>query len=288
MIYNKQIHWNIGGAFSKYDSIMDFFKKNELFNKYKKITVYDGVENCIWNGGRLHKYTPVIDSYIEQYYSLGWGINLTFTNSTIDINDPLGNHLLNKFHKKGNGIILVNETLKNYIRKNFPKYNLIYSITGCGLLNGYPMKNKDLYFYKNKQKEYDMIVPRCESTFDDKLRELNKDKIEILVSDTCILNCPFFHDHFHQINQNNLKHKDASSKELNAIGECWIDKKEFKRITSFEKKAMGSKYPFYLKPSQIKSLVQEGFSTFKIQGREASTDDFIYDLNRFLIDYDRL
>jgi len=285
MNLNKRIHWNIAGAFAKYNLIIDFFSKRNLYNKYRHITVYDGIENCTWNGGRLHKYIPYNKKIKEHYYDLGWSINLTFSNTKINLNDEKGNYLLKEFHKEGNGIILVNDDLRKYINKNYPKYKLIHSITACGDIQGFPLREEDLIFYKDKLKKYDMIIPRCDSTFDKKLRILDKEKIEILISDTCILNCPHFGKHFKDIAKHNEKEINATADLWTKVGECWIESQEFKKKVAFEKRMLGDKYPFYLSYKQIQSLIREGYTTFKIQGREASEKDFLFDLNRFLRDY---
>ncbi len=285
MDLNKKIHWNIAGGFIKHEIIMDFFLKNNLINKYKCISVYDGIENCKWNGGRLHQYVPFSKKIKEKYEELGWSINLTFTNPNIDLMDPIGNKLLEEFHNEGKGIILINDSLRDHIRRNYPKYKLIHSITGCGCVQGFPLRDCDLNFYKEKQEKYDVIIPRSDSIFDSKLRQLDISRIELLISDTCILNCPFFGKHFEEIAKHNSSGKDASEDMKKRIGECWIQKDEFEKKIEMEKKVFGDKYPFYLSFEQIKSLIKEGFTTFKIQGRESSEKDFLQDLAKFLKDY---
>jgi len=285
MDLNKKMHWNIAGGFVKHEIIMDYFTKNNLFGRYGHISVYDGIENCVWNGGRLHSFVPYRKEVKEKYYGLGWSINLTFTNPIIDLNDEKGNYLLEEFHKEGNSIILVNDDLRKYIKKSFPKYTLIHSITACGEVQGFPIRDEDLAFYKDKQDKFDVIIPRCDSTFDPRLKELDIDRLEILISDTCILNCPYFGDHFKKIAQHNESGKDASKEQVEGIGECWVPKDEFDRKTKFEKRLMGDKYPFYLSFKQIQNLVKDGFTIFKMQGREAPEEEYRYDLGRFMRDY---
>ena len=157
----EKINWNISGAFCKSDIILKFFRENNLFSTFKSISVYDGVSRCLWNGGRMHYDNAPAQSIKEDYYKIGWGINLTFSNFDIDINDPLGNELLHEFHKEGNGIILVNENFRKYLRKNFPKYKLIHSVTGCGHAQELPLRDRDVDFYLDLQDKYDLVIPRC-------------------------------------------------------------------------------------------------------------------------------
>ncbi len=143
----QKINWKISGDFCKSDIILKFFRENNLFSTFKSISVYDGVSRCLWNGGRMHYDNTPAQSIKEDYYKIGWGINLTFSNFDIDINDPLGNELLHEFHKEGNGIILVNENFRKYLRKNFPKYKLIHSVTGCGHAQELPLRDRDVDCY---------------------------------------------------------------------------------------------------------------------------------------------
>lgn len=286
MSLNKRLTWNIAGAFAKHDTIYSFFKDRNLLNTYGKIVLYDGIEECVWNGGRLNNPIPYSEEIRDLYYSLGWSINLTFTNFIIDTSDEKGNFLLEKMHKEGNGIILVNDSLREYVRKNYPKYKIYYSITGCGPAK-FPMDDETFSFYKDKLGIHDTLVPRCDNNLDPRLKDLDISKLELLVSDTCVLNCPHWEDHFKAYSVLNRRGKAATQKDWDNV-ECWVPKDDFDRRTNMERKALKDKYPFYLSPNQIKKLINEGFHNFKIQGRESDDKDFLYDLDRYLVDYDKL
>jgi len=283
MNINKRLTWNIAGAFAKHSTIYSFFKEHDLFDTYGKIVVYDGIEECVWNGGRLNNPIPYDETIRDLYYDLGWSINLTFTNFLINTKDEKGNFLLEKMHQEGNGIILVNDDLRRYVRKNYPKYKIYYSITGCGPAK-FPMDDATFNFYKDKLDIFDTLVPRCDNNLDPRLSDLDKSKLELLVTDTCVLNCPHWEDHFKAYSVLNRRGKEATQKDWDNV-ECWVPKDEFKRKTTMERKALGDKYPFYLSTKQIKNLIDQGFYNFKIQGRESSEEDFLYDLNRYLVNY---
>lgn len=287
MSLNKKITWHIAGAFSKFEVLKKYFEEKNLFDKYGSIVVYDGIEVCKWNAGRLNRKVSYDEKIRDYYYGLGWAINLTFTNYNIDTKDEMGNFLLEKMHRKGNGIILINEDLRRYVKKNYPKYKLIHSITGCGQAQ-YPMSDDTHSFYKNIQDNYDTLIPRCDNNFDPRLRNLDISRMEILVSDTCIMNCKHWHDHFKAYSDLNSRGTSATEAELKSIEECWIPKEEFAKKTELERKVLRDKYPFNLNAPQIKSLLLEGFSNFKIQGREAKVDEYLGDLGRYLVDYDSL
>ena len=286
MDLNKKITWHLAGAFSKFTELKKFFGEKDLFDRYGNIVVYDGIEVCKWNAGRLNRKVAYDEKIRDHYYGLGWNINLTFTNANIDVTDETGNFLLEKMHHEGNGIILINEDLRRYVQKNFPKYKLIHSITGCGKAQ-YPMTDDTYDFYKGIQDRYDTLIPRCDNNFDPRLKELDISRMEILVSDTCIMNCKHWHDHFQAYSDYNSKGISATAKGLKNIEECWIPKAELTKRVALERKAFKDNYPFDLNASQIKRLILDGFCNFKIQGRESSSEEYLGDLGRFLLDYNQ-
>ena len=150
----------LAGAFSKTVPLIKFLS-NRIVDT-SQLVVYDGINKCRWNGGRINRDVYYNDGMIDYYYNKGISIALTFSNHKIDLADPLGNELLAKFHREGNALIIVNDELRAYVREHFPKYDLIYSITGMGLLN-IPLQDSDVAFYKeleNTWKEMSEAVGR--------------------------------------------------------------------------------------------------------------------------------
>jgi len=260
--------FNLAGAFSKFGVISIFILKN---NPKNIETVYDGINQCSWNGGRINEDIYYKDSQINFYYKRNIGIALTFTNHIIDINDRLGNELLQKFHKEGNKIILVNDDLRKHIRQNFPKYKLVHSITDTGKLS--PIFEENIEYYKSLEKDYDFIVPKMEHAMflDDRV---NLSKYEIMLNDSCLYNCPLYNEHFKKINEQNLPGVNITPEEKYNISECWLknfnpdigDTKYYEEYKDM--KGMD------LTQSQIKSLYDKGISHFKISGREMDNDMF--------------
>ena len=134
----------IAGAFSKNIPIMRFLKK---YKDDAHIVLYDGINKCDWNGGRINREVFYNEAVMEYYYSRNVSIALTMSNHNIDLTDPVGNHLLEKFHKPGNALIIVNDDLRKYVRENYPDYDLIHSITGMGHLN-IPLQDEDVEWLK--------------------------------------------------------------------------------------------------------------------------------------------
>lgn len=293
---NNVMRINIAGAFSKSRELRLYITCNKNLIKKFNITVYDGVNCCPWNGGRINRDIVYDVNMMEFYYRNNISIALTFTNPEIDLNDKTGNHLLEVFHKPGNVIISINDKLREYIKQKYPLYKHTRSITGFSKIN-VPMSDEDLYNYKKLENDYDYIVPRCEHIFDERFTSLNQSKYEILLNDTCIYNCPYYGEHFEKIAEQNLEYnnpwKDASEAEMYNIEECWIsDRSTYKKPQIFNPdlndentiKKYGDNYGMDLKTKQIKRLIKQGVTNFKISGREMTSEEFNNELNYYLKD----
>jgi hypothetical protein len=265
MFFN--VRYLIAGAFSRTIPIF------EAISRYKgnaRIVVYDGINKCKWNGGRINRDVVYSETTMKYYYSKDVGIALTFTNNNIDLDDVVGNHLLEKFHRAGNAIILVNNDLREYIKKNYPRYELIYSITGMGTLN-IPLQDSDIQIYKRLESAYDWIVPRFEHVFDKRADELDRTKWEVMVNDTCVWKCKRFDEHFKAIAMENTL-GNAYSEE---IEECWIA--GFNPDIDSKQKSMD------IDIEHIEKLKALGVQSFKIIGRELDDDTYAGELKRYLI-----
>ena len=296
MIGDNSMRINIAGAFSKNTEIRLYIARNKQLIRKFNLTVYDGINNCPWNGGRVNRDIIHDDETIDFYYRNNISIALTFTNPIVNVNDRIGNELLKKFHNHGNIIISVSEELRDYIKDTYPYYKHTRSITAFGKIN-VPMSDAELQMYKDYEHHYDYIVPRCEHVFDERFTGLNQSKYEIMLNDTCIYNCPYYDEHFRKIAEQNRRYKkpweEAPPGEMYNIEECWLsDRSDYKNSDMFDmetgdKKAIsrhGDNYGMDLKVEQIKRLVSQGISNFKISGREMSFEDFNSELNRYLID----
>jgi hypothetical protein len=266
MLFNV-MRYLIAGAFSKSIPLIKFLGERKVDSS--KLIVYDGINKCRWNGGRINRDVFYKDSLIDYYYSKGVSIALTFSNHKINIDDPLGNELLAKFHKEGNALIIVNEDLRKHVRANFPKYDLIYSITGMGLLN-IPLQDEDIVFYKQLEQDYDWIVPRFEHIFDPRADELDKTKWEVMLNDTCVYGCKHWDAHFKAIADENTAGRPYSAE----VEECWLPKFDPNKDSKYE--------CMDIKPDAMRKLLEMGVHSFKITGREMTDDEYYGELTRFV------
>ena len=258
----------IAGAFSKSVPIIKFLTTNLVDTN--ELVVYDGINKCKWNGGRINRDVYYNDALINYYYSRGIKIALTFSNHNIDLNDEVGNHLLEKFHREGNALIIVNDNLRKYVRENFPKYDLIFSITGMGHLN-IPLQDSDIQWYKELEHKYDWIVPRFEHIFDPRSSELDKTKWEVMLNDTCVWGCKHYEAHFKAIADENTFGRPYSRE----VEECWLPKFNPDKDSKYEE--------MDIEPPAMKKLKAMGVRSFKITGREMKDDEYYGELKRFVI-----
>lgn len=257
----------IAGAFSKSIPIIKFLSHKMIDTN--QLVVYDGVNKCDWNGGRINRDVFYSDALINYYYSKGVSIALTMSNHNIDLNDPLGNELLEKFHREGNALIIVNDSLRAYVREHYPKYDLIYSITGMGLLN-IPLQDSDIAWYKDLESKYDWIVPRFEHIFDPRATELDRTKWEVMLNDTCVWACKYFDEHFKAIANENTARRPYSKE----VEECWLPKFNPSKDSKYDSMDIDS--------PNMKRLKDMGVKSFKITGREMQDDEYYNELMTFV------
>lgn len=255
------MHIVLAGAASRFQQISYFLFKHKQILHDMKFTVFDGLDNCKWNGGRINSNCSLTKEQEQFYVNNNVGINLIFTNNIIDVNDVTGNALLERFHKPGNGVVLVNDDLRKYIRINFPKYKITFSITGTDDIS-MPMSQKDFNHYTDLEEKYDYIVPRAEHNLDDKLKDLDKSKYEIYVTEGCVPCCPVWTKHYNYIAEGNREENNYTPEIAKKYENCMLkcsegdlrwDKLNFDTLLN--------------STDEIMKLYSSGFSRFKISGR---------------------
>ena len=220
---------------------------------------------CTWNGGRINRDITPKPYQIEFYKNHNIPINLTFSNPIIDVTDDVGNELLEMFYFGENGIILINDELREYIVEKYPNYKLTYSITGTGGLD-IPMTDSCVAFYKDLETKYDLIVPRMEHILDERFNELDQSKYEVMVNDTCSYSCKHYKDHFEAIANFNTKGLSIDSDGAVDVEECWL--------SDFDTSEDSTHCCMDLTDDVIARLYARGIRHFKITGRELNSIDF--------------
>lgn len=198
------INFHLPGFYTNYllnNVFIDYFltHKDQFYENINIASIYDSFPGCKWNGGRIinFKYSlPTEDNIkntIKAFNDKNIPCRFTFTNNKIeeeDLNDIIGNFLLQYCNNSINQILVSSEILEEKIRKEFPSYKIVSSTT----------KNiKDvLLLNKELEKNYFLVVP--DIFFNNNfflLDQINhKEKCEILLNDTCYYNCPNRKEHY--------------------------------------------------------------------------------------------
>jgi hypothetical protein len=273
----------VGGAVQKYKNILMFNVKNRSLIDGLQMIYYDMPNSCIWNGGRINRNIELTQNIIDTYNQQKFGLDLGFTNQVIiDVGDEVGNYLLEMVYSnnpnKLHGVILVSETLRRYLRKNFPEFKLTYSITGHPTTDQLNFEG----YYKELEEKYDIIVPKY-SHLDNILplmyeNKLDASKYEILVNDNCNVTCQFYSEHFAQISH------------LNSIIEFpWEKQHELSYQVEIKPKLKSG--PIKKEPNCIQGdllvnnlqrFYDAGVRNFKISGRDLEDIDFEHQLPKHL------
>ncbi len=268
--------WNVAGGLIYFKQIIDFHKSIQNYYNIKDNlihSVYDVHSGLRWAGGR---YTPPFPfsaeeslRRIEHYNSIGIKFNITFSNILLreeDLSDPDCNLFLERCENHMNGVVVSSDVLRKHIRKHYPKFKIIASI-------GF---NKiDFEFYQKALDLYDLVVlnPDLNSDFDF-IRRLDSSRIEILVNEFCITNCPYRSEHSRYISEiilNNLTYSfldDEHSK-----GACLAAERGLNRTDSL-----------VVEHSKLNELYDIGIRHFKIQGREHPFDYVLHNaLKKYVV-----
>ena len=147
-------------------------------------SVFGFVERCTLYGGRLFEHPQLSDRDVDVMYDCGIGLRLPFTNHYAEAQEYRDYQwLLKKYHRQGNSVIITNDELAQWIRQDFPDYQIEASV----------IKNLDRF---DKITEalalYDTVVlPMKVNENPAFLRKLdNKQRIRLFANAGCALTCP--------------------------------------------------------------------------------------------------
>ncbi len=185
--------------FAKYSK-----RHSERFMDNLRIASFYGTfKNAIWAGGRLsHGMMPEpidVEDSIHKINDAGVAARFTFTNSVIEerhLNDTYCNFLMEVANNGKNEVLVNSPVLENYLRKQYPNFKYIQSITAC---------EHNIDKINQATEKYDLVV----LDFHDNKKEAflneikHKDKIEILIDGFCPTECCFSKKHYENISKIN-------------------------------------------------------------------------------------
>jgi len=162
--YLQRVHKNI--SLDEIDSVFAFTEASTLY------------------GGRRFVGPELLAADIQELYDNSIGFRIPFTNNYVETDEYNKNILyLDKYHRPGNSVILVNDKLSQWIKEDFPEYKIEASIIKN--INTHDKINKALELYDT------VVLPTSINEnieFLDKIEE--KHRITLFAFAGCGLNCP--------------------------------------------------------------------------------------------------
>lgn len=165
--------------------ILEFLRTNFNSIELNRIdSVFGFLERSTLYGGRIFEQPDLTDKDVDALYSVKIGVRIPLTNIYIERDEYLESlPLLEKYHKKNNAVIVTNNDLAKWIRKDFPRYRIEASV----------IKNINTHQQiRDLMDLYDTIVlPMSLNQDHDFLRKVkNKKRVTLFGNAGCALTCP--------------------------------------------------------------------------------------------------
>jgi hypothetical protein len=165
--------------------IFSFLRRNFGFVPLAEIeSLFGFVEQSSLYGGRPFVVPELSERDVRQLNNAGIGLRMPMSNHYVTREEYDADCvLLEKYHRKGNSVIVTNDSLAEWIRWDFPLYRLDASVI------------KNIHTYKQIDQAlelYDDVVLPMETnedfTFLEKVED--KDRIILFANAGCALTCP--------------------------------------------------------------------------------------------------
>lgn len=278
-INKARINYNVGGfviGCDVFDYYYDLLKRAPyIFYEDSYIgSIFDCFPNCIWNGGtvlcqNVFYNAPTIRDYIMHYNNdLNVPLRFTFTNQILEekhLYDTYANTIAELAHNGKNEICVSSPLLEEYLRKNYPNYKYIKSITAT---------ENEKYYADDKY--FVTVMKRSMNnnwTYLDSIPEEHRSRIEFLCTDPCPDNCPNIYNHYRSQNRVQLAYGfgiESSRCSMDSVKGNFQIKYSKSLRTSIDREKI------------LKDYLPRGYNIFKLSGR---TDEptIINNLYRFLV-----
>jgi hypothetical protein len=165
--------------------IQKFIKDNYSAIPLEQIDSFYGfTESCSLYGGRFFVGTELSRFDLRSMYEMGINLRLPLTNHYVTAEEYEQNRpFLEKYYRPGNSLIITNDELAGWIRKDFPAYKLEASV----IKNIDNLKKIDEAF-----RIYDTVILPMSSNNDEKfLKSIEpKTNITLFANAGCALTCP--------------------------------------------------------------------------------------------------
>lgn len=275
-----KMDWNIAKGIDIRDLLSTYLSENTF--TYNTINVFDSFSGSDWSGGRERSNTKLTNEEINEvasfYKDMDIGFNIIMSNHlnndlTGGFMDKLSSeydeYILQQFHDERNGVIICNENLAIYLKRNYPKYKINYSVINSYIHKiTYVSEAEAIDFYKDKVDKFDKVTIPLEFQKNfNILDELDTSKVEVILNDECGHGC------------NRALHYDIISSENEPNSR---DTKKLRRncvMFDFEKRGPNAT------EDDIYRWLAHGITKFKLLERTMPLDLIEEVLNKYLITY---
>jgi hypothetical protein len=147
-------------------------------------SVFGFVERSTLYGGRVFDGAELTPADVEALYDVGVGVRIPFTNHYAEPEEyEATKPILEKYHRPGNAVIVTNDALAKWIRRDFPRYRVEASVIKNLKTHDKIAAALDLY---------DTAVLPMECCEDDQFLAniADKDRITLFANAGCALTCP--------------------------------------------------------------------------------------------------
>lgn len=205
----------------------------KLFQACRVAAIYGCFPGMIWNGGRINNRNTIdleeCKAIIDQFNIMGVALRFTCTNLLLEqrhLYDPYCNEILEYANRSGmNEILVATDRMEEYARRNFPNCKLISSTTKC--IKDFGELEKEL------EKDYYLVVPDFSFNNTEQLYHISHpEKCEILLNDTCMMECTDRKTDYASLSYHNLGYKEEPNEFKLCPAGCRFN--QYKKVSTFE------------------------------------------------------
>lgn len=165
--------------------VMDFLRTSYSRMPLAQVdSLFGFVERCTLYGGRFFREPQLTDADVQAMYAHHIGIRIPFTNHYVEEQEYASYAwMFDKYHLKGNSVIITNDKLARWIRRDFPHYRIEASVI------------KDINSHEKIERAmdlYDTVVLPMRLNQDEEflVRISDKSRITLFANAGCALTCP--------------------------------------------------------------------------------------------------
>lgn len=265
--YND-VNWDLPYLLSDSNNIsLKFCYRSQIVTNKIPFKYLHGAFHCKWNGEELElpEYYPVeFPNIIKRNLVQPIGTFSSYSLKEEDLRDKTSNAILEAFIDAQGEIEISSDILYNYIKKCYPNTKLIASY----VKSVYEMEEgKEVEFYNKLLDKFDKVILSPQYVKEKFFKEYEKfsdiSRLEIIVNERCIKNCPCIKECFNAVENESL------------YIEC---PKNNKSIRDLYDNSLA------LTTNEVDFLVNEiGIKFLRIKGRASKKEDMRFNILNYML-----